>query len=136
MIDFDELEEAFLFVSAGPPFINHAIVNKKTGKIFYRTDFAGVDDFPEDYESDDYVAIPHRNDLDLGQRLAFDFVANRLPDRSDEVYAMFHARGAYRRFKGLLESLGLLDEWYDFENERTRDALRQWCESEGLQIRA
>jgi hypothetical protein len=50
------------------------------------------------------VAIPHKNDLDLGQSLVFEFVASTLPDEYDRVRDIFRHRGAYGRFKDLLDS--------------------------------
>lgn len=135
MIDFSELEEAFLFVSSDQPFINSAIVNKRTGETFYQSELSGIDEFPENSESDDFIEIPHKNDLDLGRDLVFDFVSSHLPQRLRQVDQIFRARGAYRRFKSLLESVGLLEEWYRFEDERTKSALRQWCKDNGLRIK-
>lgn len=135
MIGFSELEDAFLFVSSDQPFMNSALVNKRTGEIFYQSDLSGIDDFPENFEDDDFIEIPHKNDLDLGKDLVFDFVSSHLPQRLGEVDQIFRARGAYRRFKSLLESVGLLEEWYRFEDERTKSALRQWCKDNGLQIK-
>ncbi|MFQ6114906.1 MAG: UPF0158 family protein [bacterium] len=135
MIDFNELEDAFSFVSSDQPFLNSAIVNKKTGEIFYRSELSGIDDFPENFEDEDFIEIPHKNELDLGSDLVFDFIATHLPQRLEEVDRIFRARGAYRRFKSLLESVGLLEEWYRFEDERTKSALRQWCKDNDLQIK-
>jgi hypothetical protein len=47
---------------------------------------------------------------------------------------IFSRRGAYRRYKDLLEQKGLLDEWYDFEQQRTRQALLDWCEENGIEL--
>ncbi len=134
MISFDDIENAFYYVSADQPFTNYAIINRNTGEVYFKSEFTGEDEFPEDYESDDYIGIPHKNDLDLGRDLVFDFTANYLPDRFEDVGAMFRSKGAYRRFKSLLESLGLLQKWYKFEDEKTKLRLRQWCEDNGLEI--
>ncbi|MBN1931551.1 MAG: hypothetical protein JW786_08095 [Desulfobacterales bacterium] len=47
---------------------------------------------------------------------------------------IFRSRGAYSRFKSLLDSAGLLDKWYEFEAEQTKSRLRQWCVENGLQF--
>jgi hypothetical protein len=135
MIDFDELENAFLFVSSDQPFMNHAVINRKTGEIFYKTEYGDVDEFPEDVESEDYIKIPHKNDLDLGRDLVFDFVASQAPQIMDKVRWIFQSRGAYSRYKSLLDSIGLLDDWYKFENEQTQKALREWCQEWDLEIK-
>jgi hypothetical protein len=33
-----------------------------------------------------------------------------------------------------LAELELLDAWYRFEEERTKEVLLEWCESEGIPI--
>ena len=47
---------------------------------------------------------------------------------------IFHKRGAYARFKDLLQRKNALDRWYDFEAEATEAALREWCEINGITI--
>ena len=50
-----------------------------------------------------------KNDLDLGSRLALRFADQHLPEKAaDKVYDIFRRKGAYARFKDLLESLGIL----------------------------
>jgi hypothetical protein len=134
MVHYDDLEMAFDFVSSDQPFMNEAVVNIKTGKIFYKSDLTGTDEFPEDADSDDYAAIPHKNDLDLGRDLVFDFTAKHLAQKSETVARIFSRRGAYREFKALLESLGLMETWYKFEAEQTKTALRKWCQENNLEI--
>jgi hypothetical protein len=83
------------------------------------------DQLPDDLETfDRYIAIPHTNELDLGNNLALRFVGDRLPDRYTDVQAFFRRRGAYARFKELLAAEGCLEEWYAFETESTERALR------------
>ncbi|MFC1765792.1 UPF0158 family protein [Planctomycetota bacterium] len=40
---------------------------------------------------------------------------------------MFSRRGAYGRSKDFLESMGMLQAWYDFDNEHTNQAIIEWC---------
>jgi len=130
---YDTIEEAFLFVSGAPPFEHIAVVNWATGESFFASAMAGYEEIPEDVdENDDYIGIPHKNDLDLGKPLVMDFVRSRCPEEIDRVLTMFRRRGAYGRFKDLLERKGLLDEWYAFEQQRTREALLHWCEENGI----
>jgi hypothetical protein len=129
------IEDAFLFVSSAAPFECTAVVHRKTGETFFASDIAGLDELPADLdESDDYIAIPHKNDLDLGKPLVMDFVYTRCPEEIDRVLMIFSRRGAYRRYKDLLEQKGLLDEWYDFEQQRTRQVLLNWCKENGIEL--
>jgi hypothetical protein len=96
---------------------------------------AGIDEVgDEELDWDICVEIPHQNDLDLGQRLVFEFVKSRLPAENIPVEEIFRKRGAYGRFKSFLESKGMLEAWHEFEDERQNKALRQWCEENGIEF--
>ena len=93
------------------------------------------EEIPEDLEtSDRYIAIPHKNDLDLGSELALRFAAEELPGLCNRVEQFFRHRGAYARFKELLASEGCLDKWYAFEAESTERALRNWCTDNDINV--
>jgi hypothetical protein len=112
-------------------------VSLDTGAIYWVSETSPVDDedLPDDLEtSDRYILIPHKNDLDLGKRLALRFAEERLAHRYANVEACFHHRGAYGRFKELLEEERSLDEWYAFEAESTERALREWCAANGIEL--
>ena len=135
MIIFSEIEDAFLFVSSDQQFMHFAVINRNTGEIYYKSDLAGIDEFPEDVESEDYIDIPHKNDLNLGRNLVFDFVSRLFPQKTEEIERIFRRRGAYGNYKSLLDSIGLLEKWYEFENQQTKDALLQWCKENGLELK-
>jgi hypothetical protein len=84
-------------------------------------------ELPDDPDDADYLPVPHRRDLDLGKRLALSFVAEELPGSYDEAREIFGRKGAYSRFKHLLQATGTLGKWYDFEARATETALRDWC---------
>ena len=97
MISFSDLEDAFLFVSSEAPFTHSAVININTGTTYYQSDLSDFNDFPEDVESEEYLDIPHKQDLDLGTNLVFDFVSKFIPDKYDDVNRIFNNKGAYRR---------------------------------------
>ena len=109
-ISFDDLALAYEFVSSGQKFENEAFICTNTGSIYYNSAMTGLNELPEDAEeTGDYVAVPHKNDLDLGRDLAFAFVDQHLPAQSNAVRDIFHSKGVYRRFKHMLESRGILE---------------------------
>ena len=57
-----------------------------------------------------------------------------MPDDLADVQDIFRRRGAYSRFKDLLDSRGLLKEWFEYEDHTGKEALRQWCQCQGLEI--
>ncbi len=135
-IKFSEIDMAFSFVSFGTQYEHYAYLNKNTGETYCVSELGDSDEeLPEDlYENDDYIEIPHKNDLNLGRNLVFDFVASRLPEDIDNVHNYFRKKGAYSRFKDLLERKELLDEWFQFENEQTEKELRNWCKINEIEI--
>ena len=132
-----DLAIAFEFVSAAPPTEHYAYVSLDTGKIYWGSEADGLmdEDAPEDLEtSDRYISIPHKNDLDLGTDLALRFAAAHLSGRYRDVEQFFHHRGAYARFKSLLQREGKLDEWYEYAEKATNGALKDWCQENGIEL--
>jgi hypothetical protein len=129
-VEYDDLSAAFDFVSFAAPFEHRAFVSLDTGVVYWISEMSPIDeeDLPDDLDtSDRYIAVPHKNELDLGNNLALRFVEEKLPDRYSAVESFFRRRGAYARFKELLAAEGYLEKWYAFESEATERALRDWC---------
>jgi hypothetical protein len=135
-ISFDDIENAFLFVSTDQKFMHNAYLCKETGQIFYTSELGDSDELPEDIDvTEKYVTIPHKNDLELGKSLVFEFTLEYIPEELDRIYAYFSSRGAYSRYKDFLNERGLLDKWYKFEDERTKAAIKEWCQDNSIEIK-
>jgi hypothetical protein len=135
-VKLSDLIYGFDFASAAGPFESRAFVDLDTGVVHCKAEDMGIDeDLPDDLEtSERYIAIPHKNDFDLGRALALAFVEETLPDDYDTAVGYFRSRGAYSRFKGLLDARGVTAQWYDFESKAVESALRQWCEENDIQV--
>jgi len=134
-IKFSEIEDAFLFASAGAPEEHSAVLDKKTGKIYFHSEYSDFDEIPDEiWESENTIAIPHKNDLDLGSRLVFRFVRDTFPNGYEKVREIFSRRGAYARYKDWLIANDLLEKWYDYSNAAEEQALREWCSDEGIEL--
>jgi hypothetical protein len=133
---FTEIQDAFMYVSSAMYAEHSAVLCKDTGKILYSSDMAGIDEIEdeEDLDWEQCIAIPHKNDLDLGRNLVFEFVEEYLPEDYERVRQMFRRRGAYSRYKTLLERRGLLEEWHNVENSREEAALRKWCRENEIEL--
>ena len=133
---YEDLSAAFDFVSFAAPMEHQAYISIDTGAIHWISQANPLEEeIPEDLEtSDRYIAIPHKNDLDLGSDLALRFAAEELPGLYNRVEQFFRHRGAYARFKELLASEGFLDKWYAFEVESTERALRNWCTENDINV--
>ncbi|MGD9064030.1 MAG: UPF0158 family protein [Desulfobacterales bacterium] len=133
---FDDMENAFLFVSMDQKFMHNAYLCKDSGQFFYTSELGDSDELPEDIDdTEKYISIPHKHDLELGRALVFDFTSEYIPEELDRIYAYFRSRGAYSRFKDFLNVKGLFDKWYTFEGERIRAALEVWCQENGIEIK-
>ena len=134
-VRFGDIEDAFLFVGSAPYGTHSAYLNVETGQVFYQSQMADLDEIgDEEMGWDHMIEIPHKNDLDLGQSLVFDFVEANLPDDYHRVRDIFSRRGAYGRFKEFLDAKDLLDAWYRFEHEREQEALRSWCDENEIPL--
>ena len=135
-IKFSDIEDAFFFVSMGEMYMNSAILCIETGEIFYISDFGDSDELPEDIDDnlDKYIDIPHKNELDLGKSLVLEFSAMQLPDNFEQINSFFHKKGAYSKFKKLLEGKGLIDKWYTFEEAEQKNALMEWIKENDIII--
>ena len=133
-VSFSDIEDAFLFVSSEQMCIHNAYLCRETGEIFYESEMSDLDELPEDIDDDKYISIPHKNELELGKALVIEFTSQYMPEELDRVHSIFHRKGAYSRYKELLEEKGVLEEWYEFEKKRQDEAIREWCRENDIEI--
>ncbi|MDI6747703.1 MAG: hypothetical protein QMD17_11210 [Rhodocyclaceae bacterium] len=134
-VKYDDLLAAYEWVSSSPD-DSEAFVSRVTGDVHWSSSTMALDEeLPEDIEDESiYVAVPNKHDLNLGKNLALTFAEEQLGDSYQAVANFFRQRGAYGRFKDLLERKGSLEAWYDYEAKATELALREWAAEEGLLI--
>ena len=134
-IKFNDIFDAFSFVSMGEMYMNSAILCVETGQVFYISDFGDSDELPDDIDtSDKYIEIPHKNELNLGKPLVLEFAAIHIPEDFDKVDSFFSSRGAYSKFKNLLNVKKLLAKWYEFEEQEQVKALKDWCKDNEINL--
>ena len=109
---------------------------RQTGAVLCHSD--ELDEFgplPDNIDdADRYVPVPDQHELDLGKPLPLEFTREHLPDCYEQVREIFSHRGAYARFKDLLERHHSLDAWHQWEDEQTKQALRTWCADNGITL--
>jgi len=135
-VRWTDLILAFEFVGASSTGEHQVFLCKQTGELHWHFDSSDeLDELPDDIDDGEkYIRLPDKRDLDLGKPLVFDFVSQFLPDAFDEVQKIFNRKGAYARFKDLLDRRGALDQWYAFEEKAEENALRSWCERNSIEI--
>jgi hypothetical protein len=137
MASFDDIENAYEFVNFDSYGMNRAVFRRDTGEILYQSELGDMKEIEiaEDMLDDENcIDIPHKNDLDLGKALVFEFMEEKQPEKLGEVENFFRHSGAYSNFKALLDSEGLLQSWYEFESLEQEKALRQWCKDNDIKL--
>jgi hypothetical protein len=137
-LKYEDLEAAYEWSSSGAPFEYTALLSRSTGEVFL-TSLGGdiEEDLPDDIEDGSlYIAVPHRSEFNLGRELAIEFIERASPRHIASVQAYFSRRGAYSRFKALLERESLLEPWYAYEAAATYEALSRWAVENGFSVRA
>ena len=129
-VRWPDLELSFHYASAEGIGVNRAWLSLVTGEFHWYSELGdNLEELPEDIDdASRYVQLPHKNELDLGRRLAFRFVREQAPELMDDVEDTFRRRGAYGRSKDLLDDNDLMEQWYAYEEQATRTVLRTWCD--------
>jgi hypothetical protein len=137
-VSLQELQLALEWASGDPGGSSAAFVSRATGVVHWVSDELDLDEpVPDDIDDGTlYVQVPSKVDLDLGKNLALSFAKERMPSSFEQVYGFFHKRGAYAKFKDLLQRQDRLQDWYDYEARAMNDALRAWCEENELTLTA
>ena len=107
-VSLKDIREAFEFVCAGGGGEHQAFLCKQSGKLYCHSELCDdLDILPDDIDdSEKFLQIPDKRELDLGKPLALDFARQFLPGDFDEVRQFFSGRGAYARFKKSVGSKG------------------------------
>lgn len=134
-VKFDDLLAAYEWASSSPDECE-AFVSRVTGNIHLSSSTMELDDeLPVDIEDESvYLSVPNQHDLNLGKNLALTFAEEQLADSYQTIAGFFRQRGAYGRFKDLLERKGCLETWYQYEARAIELALREWAAEAGLSI--
>ncbi|MBS3811558.1 MAG: hypothetical protein KGY44_06830 [Halanaerobiales bacterium] len=48
------------------------------------------------------------------------------------MYNSIQGRGAFRRFEDNVHKYGIIDDWYDFQENVYMEIAKQWCNNHGI----
>lgn len=135
-VTWQDLLDAFTFVNSAPKGENLARLSLVSGRIELQSVWTELwaEEAGGKESGTATLDIPHKTDLGLGRDLVLWFVEEVMPEHQEDVEDIFRKRGAYGKFRLLLEEEGLLQQWYLFEGEAERQGLRNWCEENGISI--
>ena len=133
-VKFQELLDAVESVSMGDFGENSGWLCKQSGEIYVQ--FAidpELEELPDDIDdSEKYIQIPDKREIDLGKPLALAFAEEFLPEDFNKVREIFSRRGAYARFNDLLDYRDVRQQWYDYQNKAQVEAVRAWCRDNSI----
>ncbi len=76
---------------------------------------------------DDFLSLPEKYDFNE-YRIIEKFIARVVISKQSAMLSQsIHGKGAFRRFKTMLEKLGLIDEWYKYRGQQLRKFVEFWC---------
>jgi hypothetical protein len=135
-VDLEELAA----VLEGDPAHGGGRIDLRTGEVWPQAaiDYAREvgDEDPDDEEPDRWLWVWCEGSRDAYRDME-DFIgALADEDRVDRLSIAISGRGAFRRFKDVLERWpGELERWYTFSNERQRGRARAWLAAAGYSPR-
>lgn len=62
-----------------------------------------------------------------------EFICTLKGEKADKLECAIRGRGAFRRFKDMVDRMGISQQWYDFQAEYYRKLATQWCREHGLE---
>jgi GAF domain-containing protein len=83
-------------------------------------------------DDEHYVALPTQYDIheyEIMEVFCESYSDRRLSGRLCDA---IHGRGAFRRFKDLVNEAGIADEWYRFRDQALGEIAMQWCEENDI----
>jgi len=132
-VKLDDVMEAIILNGSDTQYLYHL----ETGKIvtYNISDFMEDSELKADLEEDfdKYVALPTKyeiNDYHIIEKFIWS-----LPDEEfqNKLEWAIRGKGAFRKFKDIVYSLGLEQSWYDYQLKAYKEIATRWCKDNDLQ---
>ena len=102
-----------------------------------------LDDFPEwqhdairiageIVETDHYLLLPDRFEINEYQIMERFCLSVDDDDLRNDLCDAIRGRGAFRRFKDLIQAYGMAEAWYRYRDAALREIAMSWCEAHGI----
>jgi hypothetical protein len=123
-------------VSLGHLDENSGWLCKESGRIYLHfANYDEAEELPDDIDdTEKYIQIPNKRDLDLGKPLVLAFASEFLPEDFHKVRQIFSRPGAYSRFNDLLDYRGKRQQWFDYRDKAEIAAVRAWCAENTIEV--
>lgn len=131
VIDLDDIIDA---IQGGSRDVEYYL-NTRTGDILMRSEKLSTYELMEideeiDKEFEDLILIPNSRDAgDIRMMREFSWTLPEGKTKDDLTTALSTNKGIFKRFKNAVAQHGLLDEWYEYEDDRYMSFAKDWCEA-------
>ena len=110
----------------------------ETGESVFLADelITGLDNEGLDHEIEEnpkrYLRLPTKFEIHE-YHIMEEFIWTLKGKRADKLECAIRGRGAFRRFKDMVDRMGISQQWYDFQSEYYRKLAIEWCQEHGLE---
>ena len=82
--------------------------------------------------TDHFIELPGK--LDINSYEIMEQFCHEYPNQrvSEQLSAVIKGKGAFRRFKDMIDHLGIQDEWNRFEHQQFEDLAVEWLDANGI----
>jgi hypothetical protein len=81
-----------------------------------------------------FILLPSQRDADEFSMME-DFIPEVSSERDQEhLFRALQGKGAFRRFKDTVITLGIENSWYQFRDERYKQFVMEWCDENGIKV--
>ena len=113
--------------------------DKATGEIHFIYDGMVDGEINQELEeyickSDDFIALPEKyeiNDYEIMREFIYTLPNGRM---QDNLLNAISGRGAFRRFREVLDDYGKTEKWYAYKEAAYEQIAREWAERYGIEI--
>ena len=124
-VDLNRVAGEFEMISTD----THVYYNKETGEFdFYMDSMMDSEyDNSEKFEDGNWIAGPDIDEIDEYDMMV-DFACTVEDPRAKELFSIaLDGKGAFRRFRDVLDRTNLSEEWYAFRSNAYVRVARRWC---------
>ena len=110
----------------------------ETGEILFLADelITGLDNEGLEDEIEEnperYLRLPTKFEIHE-YHIMEEFIWTLKGEKADKLECAIQGRGVFRRFKDMVDRMGALQQWYDFQAEYYRKLAIDWCREHGLE---
>ncbi|MGB0938585.1 MAG: UPF0158 family protein [Colwellia sp.] len=97
---------------------------------WYREAVTSAKHYVENKE--DYVSLPEKYDFNEYHVIEKFIDSLVFPKQSEMLSQSILGKGAFRRFKTVLDKLGLVNEWYKYRDQQLREFVELWCKENNI----